>query len=172
MALTTILLKNNDITKNTIIGGNVDVDRYVPAIKAAQNTFIRSVLGKYLYIKICADFEANTLSGIYLEMFDDYIKEMVIHSSAEIYLSSGAYMVANNGITKTKTDSSETVSKEELDYLVQASRKLYNSYERDFLLFMKENGNSVPEWNISTCNNASRTRINVGGWSLRKSGNC
>ena len=70
-------------------------------------------------------------------MFDDYITEMIIHGSAEIYLSQGAYMASNNGITKTKTDSSETVTKEEVDYLVEASRKLYRLYEGQFLEWIK-----------------------------------
>ena len=128
MGLTTILIKEEQLTRNTIIGGNVDVDRYLQAIKACQNLYIKPLLGSTLYNKIVADFETSSLSGLYLEMFNDYITEMIIHGSAEIYLGQAAYMVSNSGITKTKTDASETISKEEVDYLVQSSRKLYNLY--------------------------------------------
>ena len=137
MGLQTILIKQEELTRNTLIGGNVDVDRYLQAIKACQNVLIKPLLGLELYNKIVSDFETGSLSGLYLEMFDDYIKEMIIHGSAEIYLSQGAYMISNNGITKTKTDSSETVSKEEIDYLVEASRKLYRLYEEQFLKWIK-----------------------------------
>lgn len=166
MALTTILIKQEQLTRNTIIGGNVDTDRYLQAIKACQNIYIKPLLGKTLYDKIVSDYENNTLSGLYLEMFDDYITEMIIHGSAEIYLSQGAYMVSNNGITKTKTDSSETVTKEEVDYLVEASRKLYRLYEGQFLEWIKNN--PVPEY-VKTCNVKHKT---YGGWFISKKGNC
>lgn len=162
--MTTILIRPADLTRNTIMGGNIDPDRYLQAVKACQNTLIRPLLGKTLYDKICLDFENNTLSGIYLELYDDYVKEMTIHGGAEIYLSQGAYMVSNNGITKTKTDSSETISKEEIDYLVQASRKLYNLYEREFLVWIKDQ--DIPEY-ISKCSVKGKT---YGSWFLKKRG--
>jgi len=164
MGLQTILIKQEELTRNTLIGGNVDVDRYLQAIKACQNVLIKPLLGLELYNKIVSDFETGSLSGLYLEMFDDYIKEMIIHGSAEIYLSQGAYMISNNGITKTKTDSSETVSKEEIDYLVEASRKLYRLYEEQFLKWIKLN--PVSEY-IKTCGVKHKT---YGGWFLKKKG--
>jgi hypothetical protein len=167
MALTTILLKPDELTRNTIMGGNIDVDRYLPMIKIAQNTMIKPLLGKTLYDKICLDFENDDLAGDYLEMYEDYIKEMVIHSSSEIYLSQGAYMVSNNGISKMKSDSNESVSKEEVDYLVQSARKIYNHYERQFLAWIKDK--DVVEYPKEDTNRHSN-RINVGGWSLKRKG--
>lgn len=162
MGLTTILIKEEELTRNTIIGGSVDVDRYLQAIKACQNVMIKPLLGITLYDKIVTDFENSNLSGLYLEMFNSYITEMIVHGSAEIYLSQGAYMVSNSGITKTKTDSSETVSKEEIDYLVQASRKLYNLYETEFLKWIKLN--PVPEYN-TPCVTKNKT---YGSWFISK----
>ena len=165
MALTTILIKQEELTRNTLIGGNVDTDRYLQAIKACQNLLIKPILGIALYNKITTDFENKNLTGLYLEMFDDYIKEMIIHGSAEIYLAQGAYMVTNNGITKTKTDSSETVSKEELDFLVESSRKLYRLYEEQFYTWIKDN--PVPEY----INNDIKYKT-YGGWFIKKGNNC
>jgi hypothetical protein len=164
--MTTILIKQEQLTRNTIIGGNVDTDRYLQAIKACQNIYIKPLLGSELYNKIVTDFENNDLTGLYLELFDSFVTELIIHGSAEIYLGQGAYMVSNSGITKTKTESSETVSKEEIDYLVQASRKLYNLYEREFLTWIKEN--ELPEYK-KTCDIKSKT---YGSWYLRKRKNC
>lgn len=166
MGLTTILIKQEALTRNTIIGGNVDTDRYLQAIKACQNIYIKPLLGNALYDKIVLGFENNNLTGLYLEMFNDYITEMIIHGSAEIYLQQGAYMVTNNGITKSKNDTSETVSKEEIDYLVEASRKLYNLYETEFLKWIKTN--PVPEY-VKTCGVKHKT---YGGWYIKKKGGC
>lgn len=164
--MTTILIRQDELTRNTIIGGNVDVDRYLQAIKACQNLYIKPLLGATLYDKIVLDFENSTLTGLYLELFDDYVKEMIIHGSTEIYLSQGAYMVSNSGITKTKTDSSETISKEEIDYLVEASRKLYRLYEEQFLVWIKDN--DIPEYDKP---NKPKHRT-YGGWWIKKKGDC
>ena len=160
--MTTLLIRPSELTRSTIIGGNVDIDRYLVSIKSCQKLYIKPLLGETLYNKILLDFENNALIGLYRTMFDEYIKELVIHGSAEIYLQHGAYMVSNNGITKTKTDSSETVSKEEIDYLVQASRKLYNLYEREFIEWIKDK--NIPEYK-GKCDKSIRP---VGSWFLRK----
>jgi len=166
MGLTTILIKQDQLTRNTIIGGNIDPDRYLQAIKACQNLLIKPLLGTELYNKIVADYETNSLSGLYLELFDDYVSEMIIHGSAEIYLSQGAYMITNNGITKGKTDNADSVTKEEVDYLVQASRKLYKLYEEQFLDWIKVN--TIVEYN-KPCGVKYKT---YGSWFIKKGKNC
>ena len=162
MGLTTILIKSDQLTRNTIIGGNVDPDRYLQAIKACQNLLIKPLLGEKLYDKIVADYETDSLSGLYLRLYNDYISEMITHGSTEIYVSHGAYMITNNGITKGKTDNADSVSKEEVDYLVQASRKLYKLYETEFLKWIKLN--DIPEYD-KPCVVKSN---NYGGWYIKK----
>lgn len=162
---TLILLGNDDITRNTIMGGNIDVDRYLQDIKTAQNLYVKPILGESLYNKISDDYEADGLTGSYLVLYEDYVKEMIIHSATEIYLSHGAYMVSNNGITKLRTDSSDSISKEEVDYLVQASRKLFQMYETEFLKWIRNN--PLDEY-AQPC--ATRDRLMVGGWSLKRRG--
>jgi len=164
---TVILLKNDELTKNTMLGASIDVDRMVPAIKDYQKTRLKEILGNALYLKIQADFSANTLTGLYEELYEEYIKEMVIHGSCENYLAYGAYQVANTGIVKTKTEQSETVDKKELDFMIQAARKMLQHYEREFLKWIKLN--PLPEYPI-TCTNSKYT--NVGGWFLRKKDDC
>jgi len=81
---TVILLKNDELTKNTMLGASIDVDRMVPAIKDYQKTRLKEILGNELYLKIQADFSAGTLTGLYEELYEDYVKEMVIHGSLKI----------------------------------------------------------------------------------------
>ena len=144
------------------------MSRYVPAIKDFQKTKLIEILGKALYDKICTDFEAETLAGLYLELYEDYVKEMVIHGAAENYLTFGAYMVANNGITKMRTDNAETVSKNEVDFMVQASRKLMEHYERQFNKWIKEN--PLPEYPVTV--ERDNNVLQVGSWVLRKKNSC
>ncbi len=164
MGLQTILIKAEDLTRNTLIGGNLDVDRYLQAIKACQNIYIKPLLGKELYDKIVLLYENDNLTGLYLELYESYVQELIIHGSAEIYLAQGAYMVSNNGITKTKTDTSETVDKNEIDFLVQASRKLYNLYETEFLKWIKTV--TIPEYPLNTTLKGKT----YGNWFLKNRG--
>jgi hypothetical protein len=167
--MTTLLIKPNDITKNTILEGNIDKNLYLADVKDAQEAYIKPLLGKELYDAICARFifwvqDPNSgLTGDYLTMYEDYILPMVIHSSAQLYLSHGAYKITNAGITKSKTEYSETVSKEEVDYLVQASNKLFQLYKSGFLTWIATK--NITEYNAST---KASSRVNVGGWSFKK----
>ena len=92
---------------------------------------------------------------------------MVIFSSAEIYLGHGAYSVGNSGISKlAATNSSESVTKEEVDFLIQNQRKLYNHYKDNFLDWIKDK--NITEWeNKTSCTSVTTTRKNnIGGWVL------
>jgi len=164
---TVILLTPDTLTKNTMLGGSIDVDRMIPAIKDYQKTRLKEILGNDLYVKIQLDFSGGTLSGLYEELYEDYVKEMVIHGACENYLAYGAYQVANTGIVKTKTEQSETVDKNELNFMIEASRKMLFHYEREFLKWIKLN--PLAEYPVS-CNNSKYT--NVGGWWLTKKDNC
>lgn len=165
MATTVILLTPDEMTKNTILGGNIDVSKLVPAIKDYQKTRLKEILGKQLYDKISSDYYNETLSGLYLELYEDIIKEMVIHGGTENYLTFGAYMVSNGGITKHKSEVSETVSKSEVDYMVQASRKLLSHYEEQFRKWIKLN--PLDEYEV-TLKSTNQKIINLGGWILKR----
>jgi len=96
----TILLNDNEITESTLLGGNIDVDRYKFCIIDAQISKLEESLGETLYEKIKTDFENDDLAGNYLTLHTKYIKPFLIHQSALEYLKLGAYHVSNGGIYK------------------------------------------------------------------------
>ena len=174
MALKPNLLSKNDLPKNTIIGGNVDPDKYIANIKIAQDGYIKEVLGKTLYDKICDDYAftydavgtGSTLSGLYLEMFDDYITPMLIHKSTELYLAIAPYSVTNAGVTKSKTDMLETISLAEKNSMVSISRGIYDMYHQRFVEWLKINSINIPEYPVSLP--VSSQYIMVNGWFLKR----
>jgi len=160
---TVILLKADELTKNTILGGNIDVSRYSYAIKDAQNTLIKEVLTKPLYEKIQQDFRNNDLTGVYLEMYDDYIQPMVIYAAAELYLSIGAYKVSDAGITKLNSlEGTTSATRQEIAMLVQSARRMFEYYKSDFEKWIKTVNI------IEYANSCTADRILVGGWSIKK----
>ena len=124
-----IWLKENELTKNTLLGGNIDIDLYIPCIADAQRTRLEEILGETLFNKIDVDFGNDDLSGLYLTLFDDYIKPFLIHQSAVEYLLVGAYKITNNGIYKTQPENTAAVDKTEVDYLVNNQRLKAEMYQ-------------------------------------------
>jgi hypothetical protein len=161
---TVILIDGDNLTRNSILGGNIDVDKLWPAVKACQQTLIKPLLTQPLYDKISDDYLNDTLTGIYLTMYEDYIKDLVIYGSAGIYIAAGgAYQISNTGIVKARTDNSEALSKNDVDYLYNFNKQLYDGLKEEFLKWLKDN--PVPEY-TTTCSSTNQRLL--GGWLLSK----
>ena len=160
-----LLLKEDDISKNTPLSGNVEVSRLIPAIKSAQLIFIKPVLGTELYNKILNDFIVDNLTGLYEEMYEVFIKPMLIHKSTSHYFTFGAYQITSKGIYKAGGTDGEGLTKNEIDYMVKAQDSFYQNFKNELWGFLKENEDSIPEYST-----VKRTkRVNYGGWSFQKS---
>lgn len=159
-----LLIDPDDLTKNTIILGNVDVDKLMPAMRSAQKTMIKPILTSELYNKLCLDFYNDELSGDYLTLWTDYIKDMLIYSSAEIYINSGAYTISNNGITKMAGEGAVTINKDELSNQVEFYRRLYTIVKDDMFKWFKTT-------NLMNVENRQEY-IRVGGMLLKKPNIC
>ena len=77
----TILLTDNELSKNTLLSGNIDKDKLRQCILDAQSERLEVLLGEKLYEKICADYDTNALSGDYATLYTDYIKPFLIRQS-------------------------------------------------------------------------------------------
>lgn len=173
MAQVALLLQDEDFTRNTIFGGNIDVDKYRVSIKEAQIRFIKKDLGKELYSKIYTDYITNggvIPAGAYKDIYDDYIFYMLIAKADELYSQVGAYTADNKGITKISSDNTQSINKEEIDSLANQARRRYDDFKDDFIEYMSCGNNdiinSIPEWKQTSCSNG-RHRV-IGGVVFRK----
>ena len=165
---TTILLRENELTKNTLLGGNIDIDLYIPCIADAQRIRLEEILGETLYNKICLDFENDDLENEYLTLYEGYIVPFLIAAAAVEYLLIGAYKVNNNGIFKTQPDNSVAIDKTEVDYLVNNMRLKSEMYQDRMLRWLYKN--NLPEYVSSSTNivNPMRSNLICGKWWLDK----
>ena len=83
---TALFIKPVTLKRNSIIDGNVDVDKFIQFIKIAQEIHIKNYLGTDLYNKISNDIIADSLSGDYLTLVNSYIQPMLIHYAMVDYL--------------------------------------------------------------------------------------
>lgn len=144
---TALFIKRQDLVKNTALSGNVDTDKFIQFIKLAQEIHVRNYLGTDLYDKISSDIIADTLTGDYLNLVNDYIQPMLIHFAMSEYLPFAAYSVANGGVFKHTSENSQLPEKEEIDQLTAKERDYAEYYTNRFIDYMSFNAQSkFPEY--------------------------
>ena len=160
------IIRASDIAKYTPIGGNVDIDKFLPCVLDAQITDLEPLLGESLYNKIATDYENDDLTGLYETLYENYIKPFLIAASAVEYLLIGAYKVNNNGIFKSQPDNSVAIDKTEVDYLVNNMRLKSEMYQDRLLRWL--NKFHLPEYvsNSNNIVNPLRSRLICGKWWL------
>lgn len=148
---TALFIKRSDLVKNTALNGNVDTDKFIQFIKIAQEVHVRNYLGTDLYDKISADIVADTLSGNYLTLVNDYVQPMLIHFAMAEYLPFAAYTIANGGVFKHGSENSENATKEEIDSLIARERDYAEYYATRFVDYMSFHaGSKFPEYYSNT----------------------
>ena len=143
---TALFISRTDLVKNSILDGNVDTDKFIQFIKIAQQIDVRNYLGSELYNRISNDITNSTLSGNYLTLVRDYIQPLLIHFAMVQYLPFAAYQIKNGGIYKHQSENAESVSKDEVDYLVQKERDFAEYYTKRFIDYMAFNQTLFPEY--------------------------
>ena len=145
-----LFIRRSDIVKNTALNANVDTDKFIQFIKIAQEIHIRNYLGTDLYNKISNDIAGvggASLTGAYLTLVNTYIQPMLIHFAMVDYLPFAAYQIKNGGVFKHTSENAETVSKTEVDFLVNKARNTAEYYTQRFLDYINNNSNLFPEYN-------------------------
>jgi hypothetical protein len=159
-----ILLKDNDLTKNTVLGGNIDVDKLRQCVLDAQVTRLEELLGETLYSKIETDFEDETLTGVYETLYTDYIKPFLIRQSAVEYLKIGAFTVANNGIFQPQPNNAIAITDKNLSNLINEVRIKADMFAERMRKYLCKN--TIPEYASSSDNIVNPNRPSTGGWYL------
>lgn len=162
-----LLITPQQVIDKTPFSGGIDYDKLVPCIEDAQVTDLEPILGQVLFDKILDDYEAETLTGLYFDLYNKFIVDYLIRASAKNYFLIGAYQVANGGIYKHSAENAETISKEEIDYLMvqQLSKmEVYGLRMKRWLTF-----NSIPEY-LQTSETVNTKSLNVSSWYFGNDG--
>ncbi len=142
-----LFIEPSEMTATTILGGNVDIDKYVFCIANVQLTIIEPLLGTELYDKIVADKTADTLAGLYLELYTDFIKPITKNMALSEYIEIASYMVNNGGIYKHTGDNIEVVDKQEVQFLAGKNKNFAQMYIERFNKWICKN--NLPEYKTS-----------------------
>ena len=167
-----LFITTKDIKRYSVLSGNVDPDRFIYMVEIAQDTEVQNYLGTKLLEKLQALIIAGTIdqpaNAAYKTLLETYVKPMTIYWALVCYMPFAAYTVANGGVYKHTSESSVTVEKDEVDYLVEKYRDIAQFYTNNFIDFMVYNQTTYPEYNANTEDDTypDTSNSDFGGWVL------
>ena len=168
---TVLFIKTEDLKRNTIISGSVDVDKFISNIKVAQQIHIQRYLGTDLYKRLQDGIVANDLTASESILLSDYLQDTLIYYAMSEYLPFAAIQVTNGGVFKHTPDNAVSVDKSEIDYLTAKYKERANYYTKRLVDYLCHNASSFPEYSTNTNNEISPTkRLDTGGWYLGDTG--
>ncbi|HKK11860.1 MAG TPA: hypothetical protein VJ945_03455 [Flavobacteriaceae bacterium] len=158
-----LFVQPSEIAESTLIGGNVDIDKYAYTIELVQISVIEPLLGTELYDKIVTEATAATLTGDYLTLYEEYVQKITKYQATAEILDTLSYVVDNSGIIKNTPANAEVVSKEEVQFLSQKYSGIAQMYAQRFKKWICKN--PLDEYKtVQDEVNAQRHMKLTGGW--------
>jgi len=145
---TTLFINRTDLVRNSIIDGNVDTDKFIQFIKLSQEIDIQQILGTNMYDGLSAaipDID-NPINARWKLILNDYVVPMLIWYAQSNYFPFAAYQIKNGGVFKHTSENSQSVDKNEIDFLVEKARTNGDWYSRRFIDYMGFHQTLFPEY--------------------------
>jgi len=156
-----------ELKRKSIFDGNLDADKIIQFIEVAQDTEIQTYLGTKLYDKLQSDIIADSLTGNYKTLVDDYIKPMLIWYTQAAYIPYAAYQISNGGIYKHNSENATSVDQSEINSLASHATETAEFYTQRFMDYMDYNSNLYPEYIANQNDGMYPERdVNFTGWVL------
>ena len=167
-----LFITTQDIKRYSVLSGSIDPDKIVFYIEIAQDTEVQFYLGTKLLEKLQALIIAGTIgqpaNSDYKTLLETYVKPMTIYWALVQLMSFIPYTISNGGVFKHTSESSVTVDKDEIDFLVEKYRDLAQFYTNNFTNFMIYNQTTYPEYNANTDDDffPDTSNADFSGWVL------
>jgi len=165
-----LFITPQELKSTTILGGNVDQDKFLFSIANVQIVTIQRLLGTELYDVILEGAENDSLTGDYLTIYDKFVKPITKNQALAEYIKISSYMIANGGAFKHSPENSELMTTEEINTLADTYSGMADTYIGRFEKWLCHN--TVPEYKMYQDEvNASKTITNRSGWFFGKPSN-
>ena len=169
---TALFITTEDIKRYSVLSGSIDPDKIVFYIELCMDTQIQNYTGPKLMVKVQDLILAGTIdlaaNAAYKTLLETYLKPMTIHWALVQLMSFIPYTVSNGGVFKHTSESSVTVDKDEIDFLIEKYRDLAQFYTNNFTNFMGYNQSTYPEYNANTEDDffPDTSNSDFSGWVL------
>jgi hypothetical protein len=142
-----LYISRNDIIKNTPLQGAIDADRLLPFVRTAQDKYMLNLLGTILFYYLQAEIEAGRpFTGYYKVLMEDHIKPTLIWYSVVEYLPFSNVQFKSEGAVKHKSDQSDPVDKNQVDYLLQKAMNSADFYATRTQNYLISYSNRIPQY--------------------------
>lgn len=136
--MTKLLINIEDVAKLSGFDGNIENDTISPFIFMAQNSEIKRILGIPLYNKLMEDYEEETLTGPYSDIYENYASVILAYFTCSFYLQLGIPKVSQNGAYLVTPEKTEQVFDEKTDKMAAKYEKLAINLELSLLAYLNE----------------------------------
>ena len=160
-----LYVRPNDVFKNTFINGDLDPDKMIPFIEAAQDVEIQNLLGKTLYDRIDqliydARVGPSTENGNidqpefanYKDLIQNYIKPITEQYAACYWLRYGGYTASNQGLFRYEASNSTAATDDERWRLIRSIEERAEFYAERMYDYICQNSQNWPEWGSTALN--------------------
>jgi len=165
-----LLLTELELTKGSPLGGNIDIDKYRYIINETQVFVLENILGTKLFNKIKTDFDAETITGVYNTILQNYLKPILIYSVVAEYCTVAGFEVLNSGIMRRTPENMTPATKEEMDYMANKQRGKADVYIERLERYLCDQQANIPEYTYNQDNtfdiDPDKDTRTFGGWRL------
>ena len=172
----TYFISIEELKQNNVINANVDSEYIEPALKEAQDIFLREIIGDTLYSTIENKINGNTLTGKYLTLVNQYIKPYLENRMLASLVVPISMKIRNAGVIQQFDQGFNSSNVKDVAYLADYYNGRVEFYENRMTEYLKKNINDIPEYAYSSQNvtNPSQTHtagtIYLGGGRKRPCG--
>jgi hypothetical protein len=162
-----LFISREDLVRYTPISGNLDFDRVIQYIEIAQDIHIHELLGGNLYAKLQSDVLSSSLSGSYETLMRTHIKPSLAQYALLEFLPFSQFSINNKGVFKHTSESAESLSKSDIEMMMEATRDTAQHYASRMVDYLCHNPNSFPEYLTNTNDQLSPSKdTSFGGWHI------
>ena len=160
-----LFIQLSEIASTTIMGGNVDIDKYLFSVANTQIRVIEPLLGTELYDVILAGAIADNLTGLYSTLYTEFVKPITKHQALAEYIEISDILLTNGGLFRHVPENAEVVDKEDKLTLSQKYSGMADMYIIRFNKWICKN--PLTEYKTSQDDvDANRNMSLIGGWHL------
>jgi len=145
---TTLIISEEKLREFTDINDNLDSKLLMNAVREAQDIYLQRLTGTSLYERILADIDANTLTGEYKKLVDDFVQPFLIYASYWESLDAIYTRPRNNGLLQpTGGENSEKADATQYDRKRQAVNNKMQYYSDRLTNYLIQEEAKFPQLN-------------------------
>jgi hypothetical protein len=144
-----LLISENYVKKYTTINGSLDPNLLYPSIYLAQDKWLLPFLGTDLLNKIKNDVAANTISGNYETLLEDYIQKMLLWWVMVDVTPNLCYRMDNGTLVQRQSEDTVPVSDLVMKDMIDRARQNAEHYTTLLVDYLCANSSLFPEYSTA-----------------------